>query len=94
MTNPVPRKEDRPVKVEFTDTLLCVTLQDGRMIATPLEWYPSLASASPEQRANYELSVSGVHWIDLDEDLSVTGMLKGNRPPQPRHKSQKDRMPS
>jgi hypothetical protein len=81
---PRPRSEDRPVSVEINDNMLRVTLQDGRIIATPLEWYPWLVIASPEQREHYELSLSGVHWPDLDEDLSVVGMLRGNRPRQPR----------
>jgi hypothetical protein len=86
-----PREEDRPVKVDFNDDMLQVTLKDGRMIATPLEWYPALAQATPEQRSHYEVGLSGIHWPDLDEDLSVIGMLKGNRPPQSRRKAQPER---
>ncbi len=78
------RDEDRPVKVEFREDMLQVTLKDGRLIATPLTWYPSLAAASPGQQGNYELGLTGIHWPDLDEDLSVAGMLQGNRPPQRR----------
>jgi Protein of unknown function (DUF2442) len=78
------REEDRPVKVEFHEDMLQVTLKDGRLIATPLEWYPTLAAATSEQRANYELGLVGIHWPDIDEDLSVAGMLRGNRPPQRR----------
>lgn len=63
--------------VEFTSSELVVTLIDGRRIATPLDWYPRLFSASPAQRANYESMPMGIRWPDLDEDLSVTGMLKG-----------------
>jgi len=63
--------------VEFTATELVVTLRDGRRIVTPLAWYPRLASASAAQRSNYEIMPMGIHWPDLDEDLSVTGMLKG-----------------
>jgi hypothetical protein len=65
--------------VEFTATDLVVTLADGRKIATPLEWYPRLRSASATQRANYEIMPMGIHWPDLDEDLSVAGMLKGRQ---------------
>jgi hypothetical protein len=79
-----PREEDRPVAVEISDDMLRVTLQDGRMIATPLAWYPRLINATPEQRHNYELGLAGIHWPDIDEDLSVNGMLKGSRPPSPR----------
>jgi hypothetical protein len=87
----VPREEDRPVKVEFSDKMLQVTLKDGRMIATPLDWYPALAQATPEQRSHYEVGLSGIHWPDLDEDLSVSGMLKGSRPPQNRRRTQSER---
>lgn len=67
----------RAHSVEFTATELVVTLRDGRRIATPLAWYPSLVSASAAQRSNYEIMPMGIHWPDLDEDLSITGMLKG-----------------
>ena len=65
--------------VEFTPSELVVTLVDGRKIATPLEWYPRLQRASPEQRANFEIMPMGIHWPDLDEDLGIVGMLKGRR---------------
>jgi hypothetical protein len=65
--------------VEFTATELVVTLADGRKIATPLDWYPRLKRASTQQRANFEIMPMGIHWPDLDEDLSVAGMLKGRR---------------
>ncbi|WP_119068964.1 DUF2442 domain-containing protein [Aggregatilinea lenta] len=87
MSDQSPREEDRPVAVETTSDMLRVTLADGRIIATPLNWYPRLANATPEQRAVFELSRGGVHWPDLDEDLSVAGMLRGNRPAQPHHTS-------
>ncbi len=77
-----PQEADRPVAVEISAAMLRVTLADGRIIATPLDWYPRLAQATPEQRARYELSIAGIHWPDLDEDLSVRGMLRGERPPQ------------
>lgn len=64
--------------VEFTATELVVTLHDGRRIATQLDWYPRLKQASDAQRANYEIMPMGIHWPDLDEDLSVAGMLAGN----------------
>jgi hypothetical protein len=83
--NHVPRAEDRPVAVEISDDMLWVTLQDGRIIATPLEWYSRLANATPEQQTHVELGFAGIHWPDIDEDLSVNGMLRGNRPPHPRH---------
>jgi hypothetical protein len=69
----------RPRAVEFTPTELVVTLVDGRKIATPLEWYPRLIQASPEQRTNFEIMPMGIHWPDLDEDLGIVGMLEGRR---------------
>ena len=69
----------RPASVEFTATELVVTLADGRKIATPLDWYPRLQRASAAERENYELSPLGIHWPDIDEDLSVAGMLTGQR---------------
>ena len=68
----------RARSVEFTETELVVTLLDGRRIATPLEWYPRLMNASSVQRENFEIMAMGIHWPDLDEDLSIAGMLKGN----------------
>ena len=65
--------------VEFTATELVVTLADGRKIATPLDWYPRLMRASPRERGNFELMPMGIHWPDLDEDLGIAGMLKGER---------------
>jgi hypothetical protein len=65
--------------VEFNATDLVVTLADGRKIATPLDWYPRLKRASAAQRANYEIMPMGIHWPDIDEDLSVAGMLKGQK---------------
>lgn len=82
--NDTPREEDRPVGVQVSEGMLRVRLQDGREIATPLEWYPSLMQATPEQRANVELSLSGIYWPDLDEDLSIVGMLRGVHPSQHR----------
>ena len=69
----------RPHAIEFTRRDLVVTLSDGRKIATPLSWYPRLERASPKQRANFEIMPMGIHRPDLDEDLSVAGMLKGQR---------------
>ena len=67
----------RARSVEFTATELVVTLADGRKIATPLDWYPRLAGATAAQRANFEIMPMGIHWPEIDEDLSIAGMLKG-----------------
>ena len=58
---------------------LVVTLVDGRKIATPLDWYLRLQRASAAERANYEIMAMGIHWPSIDEDLSIAGMLKGQR---------------
>ena len=67
----------RAQSVECTTTELIVALRDGRKIATPLEWYPRLVAASPAQRASYEIMPMGIHWPEIDEDLSIAGMLQG-----------------
>jgi hypothetical protein len=69
----------KPRAVEFTASELVVTLADGRKIVTPLEWYPRLQRASAAERANYEIMSMGIHWPLIDEDLSIAGMLKGQR---------------
>jgi Protein of unknown function (DUF2442) len=69
----------KPRAVEFTAAELVVTLADGRKITTPLAWYPRLLKASAEQRSNYEIMPMGIHWPLLDEDLSIAGMLKGQK---------------
>jgi len=65
--------------VDFTATEVVVTLTDGSKIVTPLDWYPRLQRASMAQRANYEIMPMGIHWPEIDEDLSVPGMLQGRR---------------
>ena len=66
------------IDVRFDDEMLHVQLSDGREISVPLEWFPRLRSANNEQRSNWRLIGRGVgiHWEDLDEDLSVEGLLK------------------
>ena len=56
-------------------------LADGRRVVTPLWWYPRLLAATPEERAEVELSPFGLHWPRIDEDLSVAGMLRGAKAP-------------
>ena len=64
--------------VRFDDDHLWVDLADGRVIAVPLAWFPRLASATPEQRADVRFSARGLHWESLDEDISVDGLLAGS----------------
>lgn len=63
--------------VRFDADIMCVQLFDGREISVPLEWFPTLRDATDEQRNNWRLIGKGVgiHWEDLDEDLSVEGLL-------------------
>lgn len=72
--------EARGMSVKITDEYLTVELKDGRVISTPLIWYPRLHKASFEDRAVWEWigDGSGIHWPLLDEDLSIKGMLEGN----------------
>jgi hypothetical protein len=71
--------EARAKSVEFADDEIRVRLTDGRTISAPLQWFPSLVKATTEQRARCEISGGGrgLHWPDLDEDLSVAGLLAG-----------------
>lgn len=64
--------------VRFEAESMRVQLSDGREIAVPLEWFPTLRNATSEQRSNWRLIGKGVgiHWEDLDEDLSVEGLLR------------------
>ena len=66
-----------PQSVRFDDDSMWVDLADGRAIAAPLAWFPRLLHASPEQRAQVELSPRGLHWQELDEDVSIAGLLAG-----------------
>ena len=66
-----------PEAVRFDEDTLWVRLSDGRTIAAPLVWFPRLLDATPEQRAQVELSPGGLHWEALDEDVSVAGLLAG-----------------
>ena len=70
--------------VSVEEARLVVDLMDGRTIAVPLAWYPRLANATPEQRSHWELAGGGygIHWPDIDEDLSTEGLLRGARAPQ------------
>lgn len=65
--------------ITVTDDTLVVDLTDGRTISVPLAWYPRLLYGSPQERNNWELigMGEGIHWPDLDEDLSVEGIVFG-----------------
>jgi len=66
--------------VEFSDAMLHVTFEDGRELSVPIEWFPRLRDASTADRNNWRLigRGEGIHWPELDEDISVEGLLAGN----------------
>ena len=66
-----------PKLVRFDDNSMWVELLDGRIIGVPLVWFPRLLRAQPEQLTHYELSQRGIHWDELDEDISIAGLLAG-----------------
>jgi len=74
--------------LRFDEHTMWVDLSDGRTIGVPLAWFPRLLHAGAEQRQNYRIGASGngLHWDEIDEDISVTGLLEGRgdmtrRPP-------------
>ena len=66
-----------PEKVWFDEDNLWVMLSDARTIGAPLAWFPRLLHADPVSRQDFELSVHGIHWDALDEDISVKRLLAG-----------------
>ena len=78
--------------VRLSDDTLSVDLMDGRTITVPLAWYPRLLHATAEQRSNWQLAGGGygIHWPDIDEDLSTEGLLRGA--PAPRRTVEKQAM--
>jgi hypothetical protein len=75
---------EKIVNAELTEDELKVELLDGRTVTVPLAWYPRLLHATPEQRANWEIAGAGygIHWADVDEDLSSEGLLRGAPAPR------------
>lgn len=71
--------DERVESVEFSEAFLVVGLKDGRRISVPIEWYPRLARASRGQLANWQVCGSGygIHWPEIDADLSTEGLLRG-----------------
>jgi hypothetical protein len=83
--NIVERVEIRLTDIEVTEDTITAYLVDGRTISVPLVWSWRLSEATPEQRANYEIigQGEGVHWPDIDEDISAEGMIYGVPAPRP-----------
>ena len=74
-----PKPGERVKDVRFTEDTISVDLLDGRTIVVQLAWFPRLLDVSPEQRNNWKISGAGfgIHWPDIDEDLSTEGLLRG-----------------
>ncbi|MEO5947240.1 MAG: DUF2442 domain-containing protein [Chitinophagaceae bacterium] len=70
-------KSNKAFDVSFNETKMILFIEDGREIAYPLEWFPKLRNATPEQLKNWRLigDGEGIHWAELDEDISVENLL-------------------
>jgi hypothetical protein len=79
MSSSLPSVDPRAKEVAVSEDELSVLLADGRRICVPLAWFPRLLRATPAQRAHFEVlgDGQGIHWPDLDEDLSIAGLLRG-----------------
>ncbi|WP_310467871.1 DUF2442 domain-containing protein [Sphingomonas sp.] len=66
-----------PVAVRFEEDGFWVDLDDGRTLGIPLAWFPRLLHATPAQRRKVQLSRAGLHWHEIDEDISIAGLLAG-----------------
>jgi len=77
--------DERVANVKFTKDALSVALRDGRTITVPLAWYPRLFNATAAQRKNWRVAGGGygIHWPEVDEDLSTEGLLRGAPAPRP-----------
>lgn len=79
-----PKAGERVLDVRVTEDTISVDLYDGRTITAPLAWFPRLLHATPEQRAHWQVAGAGygIHWPDIDEDLSAQGLLQGSPAPK------------
>ncbi len=77
--------DERVAEVSFDQDSLSVRLKDGRTISVPLAWYPRLFHATAEQRRDWKIAGGGygIHWPEIDEDISTEGLLRGAPAPQP-----------
>ncbi|HKZ57188.1 MAG TPA: DUF2442 domain-containing protein [Thermodesulfovibrionales bacterium] len=89
MSTAVRLQEVRIKDISVTEDTITAYLVDGRIISVPLAWSWRLSEATPEQRANYKIigDGQGVHWPEIDEDISAEGMLYGTPAPKPRKSS-------
>jgi hypothetical protein len=76
--------DERVADVEVTEDVLSVRLMDGRTISVPVVWYPRLLNANEAQRKNWQIIGGGygIHWEEIDEDLSTEGLLRGAPAPR------------
>ncbi|MDQ7024260.1 MAG: DUF2442 domain-containing protein [Anaerolineae bacterium] len=72
---------DQPVSATVRDEKVWIELADGRVLASPVDWYPFLVLATPEQLSNIELLPFSVVWADLDDGISIDSILDGRKPP-------------
>jgi hypothetical protein len=81
MSTLVTERDVFAVSVQFSDDSMIVSLDDGRTLSVPFAWYPRLLHGSTAEREKYELigNGEGIHWPDLDEDISVEGLIAGKR---------------
>lgn len=88
--NTVENNLPRMVSFKVTSDSLVAQLSDGRTVSVPLAWSWRLSEATPQQRNNFEImgNGQGVHWPEIDEDISVRGMLYGTPAPRPKRKAQ------
>lgn len=79
------RADERVSDVKFSKDMLSVFLMDGRNIRVPLAWFPRLLNATAEQRLKWKIGGGGygIHWPEIDEDLSTEGLLRGAPAPSP-----------
>jgi hypothetical protein len=79
------KADERVADVKVSRDTLSVSLRDGRTIIVPLAWYPRLLNATAAQRKNWRVAGGGygIHWPDIDEDLSTEGLLRGAPAPRP-----------
>jgi hypothetical protein len=87
--NTAASSEPRITHVQVMDETITARLADGRTISVPLAWSWRLLDATPDQRNNFEIigSGQGIHWPDVDEDISASGMLQGTPARRPREKA-------
>jgi hypothetical protein len=78
------RADERVHSVTFTEDAFTVELKDGRAITTPLAWFPRLLHATAAQRETWQVSGAGygIHWPEVDEDISTEGLLRGAPAPR------------